>query len=107
MEPTDEELMEAYARRGERGAFDQLFRRHAGRLHGFFVRSTGRDDLAADFVQQTFLHVHRARADFRAGAPFRPWLYAVMPIARWHGSGPLPTPNGNSSTLLCCVYRAI
>lgn len=82
MEPTDEDLMEAYARRGERGAFDQLFRRHAGRLHGFFVRSTGRDDLAADFVQQTFLHVHRARADFRAGAPFRPWLYAIATNVR-------------------------
>lgn len=76
-EPTDDELMERYARRADSAAFDVLFRRHAPRLKGYFIRTTGRDDLAADFVQQTFLHLHRARADFRPGAAFRPWLYAI------------------------------
>ena len=76
-DPTDDELMERYARGGDSAAFDMLFHRHAPRLKGYFIRTTGRDDLAADFVQQTFLHVHRARADFRPGAAFRPWLYAI------------------------------
>lgn len=76
-EPSDDALMERYARHADQAAFDVLFRRHAPRLKGYFVRTTGRDDLAADFVQQTFLHLHRARADFRSGAAFRPWLYAI------------------------------
>lgn len=81
-EATDEELMERYARKGDRPAFDVLFSRYSGRLYGYFVRTCGRTDLAGDFVQQTFLHVHRARADFRAGAPFRPWLYAIATNVR-------------------------
>jgi RNA polymerase sigma-70 factor (ECF subfamily) len=28
-------------------------------------------------LQQTFLHVHRARKDFRTDGRFRPWLFAI------------------------------
>ncbi|MCO4744529.1 MAG: sigma-70 family RNA polymerase sigma factor [Proteobacteria bacterium] len=62
---------------GESEAFDDLFRRHAERLHGYFRRTTGSQELANDLTQQTFLQVHRARRDYRPSAPFRPWLYAI------------------------------
>jgi len=77
VEVTDEELMERYVRSGDAQAFEALFRRYAGRLHGLFLRSNGTRDLASDLVQKTFMHVHRARADFQQGRPFRPWIYTI------------------------------
>jgi len=69
--------MERYVRKNDARAFEVLFRRYAGRLHGLFLRSVGTRDLAADLVQKTFMHVHRARADFTQGRPFRPWVYTI------------------------------
>ena len=75
-EPSDEALMASWCG-GERRAFEALFNRYAGRLHGYFLRSVGAEEHARDLVQQTFLHLHRARADFRQGSPLRPWLYTI------------------------------
>ena len=84
-EPTDEELMSRYARSGDREAFGLLFSRYAPRLLGLFRRSTGDQALAQDLVQQTFLHIHRARRDFRRGAKVRPWFFAIaMNVRREH-----------------------
>jgi len=79
---SDEELMRWHASEGERSAFEELFRRYAGRLHGYFLRTTSRPELSRDMAQQTFLHVHRARADFRHGSPFKPWLYTIASNVR-------------------------
>lgn len=76
-EATDEELMERYVKRDDRRAFEELFRRYGSRLHGFFLRSVGSSTEASDLVQQTFLHFHRARRDFRLGMPVRPWIYTI------------------------------
>ena len=76
-EASDEELMALYCHQTERAAFEELFRRYGGRLQGYFARVTGSQELARDMVQQPFMHVHRARADFRHGAPFRPWFYTI------------------------------
>ena len=75
-EPSDEALMRAWCG-GERRAFELIFGRYAGRLHGYFLRAVGSEEAARDLVQQTFLHLHRARADFRHGAPLRPWIYTI------------------------------
>lgn len=71
-----------YARDADRSAFEDLFRRYAPRLLGLFKRSTLNDALAHDLVQVTFLQVHRARRDYRSGAPVRPWLFAIAMNAR-------------------------
>ena len=76
-EASDEELMALYCIQKQRAAFEVLFKRYGGRLQGYFIRVTGSPESARDMVQQTFLHVHRARADFRQGAPFRPWFYTI------------------------------
>ncbi len=62
---------------GDRGAFDALFSRYAPRLRQMLHRRIHRADDVADLVQQTFLQLHRARADFREGAKLRPWLYTI------------------------------
>lgn len=73
----DELLMERYARQDDAGALRTLFERYAGRLQRYFRRFVGTDPVAQDLVQQTFLQLHRARRDYRAGAPLRPWLYTI------------------------------
>jgi RNA polymerase sigma-70 factor (ECF subfamily) len=74
---SDEALMAAYASRGDEAAFDELFRRYAPLLGRVMrVRVSSHSD-AQDLVQQTFLQVHRARADFRAEMRFRPWFFTI------------------------------
>lgn len=62
---------------GDRAAFARLFERWSPRLRQLFVRGGLRGDDANDLVQQSFLHLHRARADFRPGSALRPWLYTI------------------------------
>lgn len=75
---TDEQLMLAYAA-GDESAFEELFGRVGGQVSGYMRGGYQSEDEARDLVQQTFLQLHRARRDFRADRPFRPWL---MTIAR-------------------------
>lgn len=70
-----------YVARDDKEAFRQLFERYAGRLAAYFRRTTGLDD-ATDLVQTTFLHLHRARADYHKGQPLRPWLFAIATNVR-------------------------
>ena len=91
-EPSDEALMRAYVQQGDRSAFEALFRRYAGRLLGYFSRTAGPAH-AQDMLQKTFLHVHRARHDFRDGAPVRPWIFAIAANVRrehWRRRGRKP-----------------
>lgn len=84
-EATDEALMAAYVGADDRAAFEVLFRRYADRLLGTFRRSGVGEAVARDMLQTTFLHVHRARADFRLDGRFRPWLFAIaLNVRREH-----------------------
>ncbi|HVU02215.1 MAG TPA: RNA polymerase sigma factor [Polyangiaceae bacterium] len=74
--PTDEELMAAYVR-GDQSAFRKLFERHSPALLRVMRHQLRRPEDARDLVQQTFLHLHRSRADFREGALLKPWLFTI------------------------------
>ena len=76
VELSDEELMVRY-QAGDTEAFQELYRRYAPRLTGLMRRSLFRKEEAADLVQQTFLHLHRARNDFRTDSKLRPWLFTI------------------------------
>lgn len=68
--------MERYAR-GDEAAFPDLYDAIAPRLLAFLRKAT-RDAVAAeDLMQQTLLHMHRARGSFIAGAPVMPWARAI------------------------------
>ena len=69
-------LMSAYLA-GDEHAFGELFRIYAPLLVRFFMRQGKRLSDAQDLTQDTFLQLHRARADFRAGEPLRPWLFTI------------------------------
>src|SRR5215472_14237070 len=68
--------MERYAA-GDDAAFGLVYDALAPRLLAFLVRKTRNPEDAADLLQQTMLHVHRARGDFIAGAEVTPWAFAI------------------------------
>jgi RNA polymerase sigma-70 factor (ECF subfamily) len=70
----DEALLRGMAA-GEAGAFDELFARHSRAVMSFLSRLTAGD--SEDLLQETFLRVLTHAGDFRPGAAFRPWLFAI------------------------------
>ena len=76
MELSDERLMQRI-RSGDQEAFACLMRRYRGPLFSYLVRMTANAADAEDAYQETFLRVFQHAARFRAGAPFRPWLYRI------------------------------
>jgi RNA polymerase sigma-70 factor (ECF subfamily) len=74
--PNDEALMASYVA-GDGQALAQLFERYGTLLLRVMMRGGYSEADAADMVQQTFLQLHRARADFRPDAKLKPWLFTI------------------------------
>ena len=72
----EEALMAAYAR-GDDSAFVELFGSVGPTVQGFFIKRFHDPTVAEDLLQTTFLKLHRARHDYRTGAPLRPWLFTI------------------------------
>ncbi|MBR3022223.1 MAG: RNA polymerase sigma factor [Bacteroidaceae bacterium] len=58
--------------------FNRLYREHARRAQGFFLRMTGDSMLAEDLTQELFTRLweHRSRFDARQGE-FTTWMFSV------------------------------
>jgi RNA polymerase sigma-70 factor, ECF subfamily len=78
---TDEALMAAYIQ-GEREAFVYLFDRYATRIHRFFLQIFRDVSVADDLLQVTFLKLHKARATYRLGMSFKPWIFTIASRVR-------------------------
>lgn len=90
---SDEELMSAYLA-GDAASFRVLFERFGPRIQRMVRRHVPSDDDARDLVQQTFLQLHGARADFRPGATLRPWILTIamnLLRERWRRAKRRPT----------------
>jgi RNA polymerase sigma-70 factor, ECF subfamily len=64
-------------RRGELGAFEELYRQHSGRLYSLAVRMLGNPADAEDLLQEIFLSAHRKLDTFRGDAALGTWLYRL------------------------------
>ena len=74
---TDEQLM-AQAAAGSDTAFEELYRRYARRLKGFFFMQLGGDEeLAADSTHDVFLRAYEARSRYREGSNVGTWLFTI------------------------------
>ena len=74
---TDEELM-ARAAAGNDRAFEELYRRYARRLKGFFFMQLGGDEeLAADATHDVFLRAYEARSRYQEGRSVSTWLFTI------------------------------
>ena len=76
-ETSDSELIQRAAA-GDRGAFDDLYRRYARPVFGLALRRLGDRGRAEDAVQETFASIWRSAASYKPDrGPGAPWLYAV------------------------------
>ena len=74
---TDEQLM-ARAAAGSDTAFEELYRRYARRLKGFFFLQLGGDEeLAADATHDVFLRAYEARDRYQEGRRVDTWLFTI------------------------------
>jgi len=64
-------------RRGELGAFEELYRAHSGRLFSLAVRMLGNPADAEDQLQEIFLSAHRKLESFRGESALGTWLYRL------------------------------
>jgi RNA polymerase sigma-70 factor, ECF subfamily len=64
-------------RRGELGAFEELYQQHAARLYNVAYRMLGHRTDAEDVVQDAFLLAHRRLESFRGEAALGTWLYRL------------------------------
>ena len=64
-------------RRGELGAFEEVYRAHSGRLYGLVLRMVGNPADAEDLLQEIFLSAHRKLDGFRGESALGTWLYRL------------------------------
>ena len=64
-------------RRGDLGAFEQLYKAHSGRLYSLACRMLGNPADAEDLLQEIFLSAHRKLDSFRGESALGTWLYRL------------------------------
>lgn len=73
---SDRRLVEL-VRRGDAGAFEVLYERHAGPVLSFCRHLLGSQHDAEDAVQQAFLSAHRDMLRGERELDFKPWLFTI------------------------------
>jgi RNA polymerase sigma-70 factor (ECF subfamily) len=68
--------MDRYAA-GDDSAFEVVYDLLAPRLAAYLARRVRDRGAVEDIVQQTFMHMHRARGSFIPGAEVLPWAFAI------------------------------
>jgi RNA polymerase sigma-70 factor (ECF subfamily) len=64
-------------REGDRGAFDDLFRRYTPRLVGFLARMIPERDRAEELAQEVFVRIYQARERYEPKARFSTWIFGI------------------------------
>jgi RNA polymerase sigma factor (sigma-70 family) len=67
----------ARLRRGEGGAFDEVYAAHHQAIHRFLLRLCRRRELAEDLFQETWMRLARHARSLRDDTNVRAWLYTV------------------------------
>jgi len=81
---SDEELMSRY-KLGEYPAFEELYRRHSGRVYGFILKRIKSRERSEELFQESFLRLHRNRSRYNDSLPFLPWLFTIARSAMIDG----------------------
>jgi len=78
---SDDQLMAAYAEKGDQYAFQQLVSRHKDRVYGFILAMVHDSELANDLFQDTFVKVidvvHRRRSGYSPQGRFLGWILMI------------------------------
>jgi RNA polymerase sigma-70 factor (ECF subfamily) len=74
---TAEAALVERARRGDLGAFEEIYRAHSGKINGLLLRMVGNPADAEDLLQEVFLAAHRKLDGFRGDSALGTWLYRL------------------------------
>ena len=74
--PAAPDLVEQ-ARGGDFKAFEEIYRRHVGRIHSLCLRMTANRDRAEELTQEAFTRAWLKLSTFRGDAGFPAWLHRV------------------------------
>ena len=72
-----DQALVARCRQGELGAFEELYKAHAGKLYSLVLRMVGNPADADDLLQDIFLSAHRKLESFRGDSALGTWLYRL------------------------------
>lgn len=72
---SDEELMILY-QKGNYEAFDCIYKRHSGRLYGYFKAQID-ENSAQELLQDFFVKIHKYKDRYDSSYPFLPWVFTV------------------------------
>jgi RNA polymerase sigma-70 factor, ECF subfamily len=75
--PAEEDVLVRRAQAGDRGAFEELVRRHADRLHAVVLRFVADREAAEEVTQEAFLRAWRGIGRFQRRSRFFTWLYRI------------------------------
>lgn len=76
--PLAEEDLVVRAQRGDAAAYGELVKEHQTIAFRTAYLIAGSAAEAEDAAQEAFVKAHRSLGRFRLGAPFRPWLLAIV-----------------------------
>ena len=65
------------AQRGDRSAFEQLYRVHVGRVYAICRRMSGDSSQAEDLTQEVFIRTWKKLCSFQHKSSFSSWLYRL------------------------------
>ena len=65
------------ARRGDLGAFKEVYVAHVGRVHALTLRMTANPGLAEEITQDVFVKAWRKLGSFRGDSAFSTWLHRL------------------------------
>ena len=85
----DSQLVRA-AQAGDVGAFEALYRRHAGRIHALCRRLCGQAAEAEEMTQEAFVRAWERLSSFRGDAAFGTWLHRLTVntvLSSWRAAG--------------------
>jgi RNA polymerase sigma-70 factor, ECF subfamily len=95
----------ARASRGDRIAFELIYRQHAGWVFGLCLRLAGQRELAEDCTQETFVAAWRGLPGFQKRSQFSTWLHriavnTVLSRRRHPGDSGPPDDDAQAAALL-------
>ena len=73
----EDEVLVRRAQEGSERAFEQLYRRHVGRVYALCMRLCGNVSLAEELTQDAFVRAWERLETFRHDSAFSSWLYRL------------------------------